>query len=197
MTVGDKKVFGSGTRLYVTEPGKDKFINPNLSGYLPSKPDPKNGKQAMLCQASGMFPDLVRFEWKKNGATVPAGEGEVVEQRKEQPKVTVTSMLILDEDKAKSGDYECAVIHEGNTDQTKSVLLKKDKPSGQPKDPNKGNEPCTPSTEKPKNVDSSDRDMAMVDLRQSDVLVRVTRVQKPMLRHTARGRATLEEAVVL
>lgn len=31
--------------------------------------------------------------------------------------------------------------------------------------------------------------MAMVDLRQSDCLVVVTHVQKPILRHTARGRA--------
>lgn len=39
--------------------------------------------------------------------------------------------------------------------------------------------------------------MAMVDLRQSDCLVLVTHVQKPILRHTARGQAALEEAVVL
>lgn len=39
--------------------------------------------------------------------------------------------------------------------------------------------------------------MAMVDLRPSDCLVLVTHVQRPILRHTARGRAALEEAVVL
>ncbi|RXN05796.1 T-cell receptor [Labeo rohita] len=194
MTVGNKKVFGSGTRLYVA----DKVSEPKVYGYLPSKSDPPNGKQTMLCQASEMFPDLVTFEWKKDGKVV--SEGDVVEQRKEKTEktpVSVTSMLILNKDKVTSDGYECIVTHKRDTDKSYTVLLKKDKPSGQPEDSNKENAACTPSTEKPKNVDTSDRDMAMVDLRQSDVLVRVTRVQKPMLRHTARGRATLEEAVVL
>ncbi|KAL0200895.1 hypothetical protein M9458_004082, partial [Cirrhinus mrigala] len=65
----------------------------------------------MLCQARGMFPDL--------------GDGDVVEQRKEKPEVTVTSMLILDKEKAESGDYECTVMHEGGADKPYSLPMKK------------------------------------------------------------------------
>lgn len=72
-----------------------------------------------------MFPDLVSFEWKKNNDLVT--DGEVVEQRKEKTEkteVTVTSMLIVDEDKATTGPYECTVNHEGPV-KTQKLLLKR------------------------------------------------------------------------
>ncbi|KAK2900876.1 hypothetical protein Q8A67_008991 [Cirrhinus molitorella] len=124
MTVGNKKVFGSGTRLYVT----DKIIAPKLSGYLPSAKGPdKHDKQTMLCQASGMFPDLVRFEWKKNGATWnDVSEGDVVEQRNTSPEITVTSILIVDKDKAKNNNYQCSVTHEGSNTGPQILDMKKE-----------------------------------------------------------------------
>lgn len=129
----DKKVFGSGTRLYVTAPGEDKFKLPTLNGYLPSKKDKnksdKHGKQTMLCQASGMFPDLVTFKWKKKGAGdiyQDISEGDVVEQRNESPKVTVTSMLIVDKNKAQTDTFQCTVIHEGNSENPKPLEMKEE-----------------------------------------------------------------------
>uniref|UniRef100_A0A8C1W9J1 Ig-like domain-containing protein n=1 Tax=Cyprinus carpio TaxID=7962 RepID=A0A8C1W9J1_CYPCA len=119
MTVGYRKTFGSGTKLYVT--GKDQVKAPTLFGYLPSKKDEKksdgHGKQTMLCQASGMFPDLVKFAWKKKdaGKWGDVSEGDVVEQRNDGQEVTVTSMLIVDKDKARNDDYQCTVVHEGKT----------------------------------------------------------------------------------
>uniref|UniRef100_A0A8C1W7W7 Ig-like domain-containing protein n=1 Tax=Cyprinus carpio TaxID=7962 RepID=A0A8C1W7W7_CYPCA len=113
------KTFGSGTKLYVT--GKDQVKAPTLFGYLPSKKDEKksdgHGKQTMLCQASGMFPDLVKFAWKKKdaGKWGDVSEGDVVEQRNDGQEVTVTSMLIVDKDKARNDDYQCTVVHEGKT----------------------------------------------------------------------------------
>uniref|UniRef100_A0A8C2GYE3 Ig-like domain-containing protein n=1 Tax=Cyprinus carpio TaxID=7962 RepID=A0A8C2GYE3_CYPCA len=115
------KTFGSGTKLYVT--GKDQVKAPTLFGYLPSKKDEKksdgHGKQTMLCQASGMFPDLVKFAWKKKdaGKWGDVSEGDVVEQRNDGQEITVTSMLIVDKDKARNNDYQCTVVHEGKTEE--------------------------------------------------------------------------------
>ncbi|XP_043117208.1 immunoglobulin kappa light chain-like isoform X4 [Puntigrus tetrazona] len=157
----NRKVFGSGTRLYVTEPGKDKFTAPTLSGYLPSKKDKnkkdKNGKQTMLCHASGMFPDLVRFEWKKKDADqwTAVSEGDVVEQRNEKPEVTVTSMLIVDKDKAQNDNYKCTVIHEGNTDGTKSLEMKEESSEPAQNPEQNAITPCPTSTEVPKEMQKS------------------------------------------
>lgn len=81
----------------------------------------------MLCQASGMFPDLVTFKWKKQdaGDWKDISEGDVVEQRNESPTVTVTSMLIVDKDKAQTDNYQCTVIHEGNSEKPKPLEMKK------------------------------------------------------------------------
>uniref|UniRef100_A0A8C1Z9Q4 Ig-like domain-containing protein n=1 Tax=Cyprinus carpio TaxID=7962 RepID=A0A8C1Z9Q4_CYPCA len=113
INISTLKTFGSGTKLYVKAP--------TLFGYLPSKKDEKksdgHGKQTMLCQASGMFPDLVKFAWKKKdaGKWGDVSEGDVVEQRNDGQEVTVTSMLIVDKDKARNDDYQCTVVHEGKT----------------------------------------------------------------------------------
>ncbi|XP_058606993.1 immunoglobulin lambda-1 light chain-like isoform X2 [Onychostoma macrolepis] len=148
---GDKKVFGSGTRLYVT----DKAIKaPTLSRYLPSEKDKsdKHGKKTLLIQASDMFPDLVKFVWKRKDGEkwTDVSEGEVLEQRNGSPAVTVTSMLIVDKDKAKN-DYQCTVTHEGNTAGTKTLEMKEEnsKPTKGPTDGDQNSVTCPPSTEEP------------------------------------------------
>uniref|UniRef100_A0A672N5Y8 Ig-like domain-containing protein n=1 Tax=Sinocyclocheilus grahami TaxID=75366 RepID=A0A672N5Y8_SINGR len=117
------KVFGSGTRLYVTgSPVK----SPKLYGYLPSKND-KRDKQTMLCQASGMFPDLVKFTWKKKSETgqlTDVPEENVVEQTNKNA-VTVTSMMIIDKNTAENNDYQCTVVHEGITDKLQTLEMKR------------------------------------------------------------------------
>ncbi|XP_058607009.1 immunoglobulin lambda-1 light chain-like isoform X4 [Onychostoma macrolepis] len=150
-TSSDKKVFGSGTRLYVT----DKAIKaPTLSRYLPSEKDKsdKHGKKTLLIQASDMFPDLVKFVWKRKDGEkwTDVSEGEVLEQRNGSPAVTVTSMLIVDKDKAKN-DYQCTVTHEGNTAGTKTLEMKEEnsKPTKGPTDGDQNSVTCPPSTEEP------------------------------------------------
>ncbi|XP_016095466.1 uncharacterized protein [Sinocyclocheilus grahami] len=140
------KVFGSGTRLYVTgSPVK----SPKLYGYLPSKND-KRDKQTMLCQASGMFPDLVKFTWKKKSETgqlTDVPEENVVEQTNKNA-VTVTSMMIIDKNTAENNDYQCTVVHEGITDKLQTLEMKREdsNPSTESKD---GQNPptCPPSSE--------------------------------------------------
>ncbi|XP_042623766.1 uncharacterized protein LOC109090164 [Cyprinus carpio] len=108
MTVGDKKVFGSGTRLYVTGPGNT-VESPKVSGYLPSKKySDKHGKQTMLCHASGTVPYLVKFTWAKKSETeewTAVPKEDVVEQSYKDKKI-VTSMMIVDKNTAENNSYK-------------------------------------------------------------------------------------------
>uniref|UniRef100_A0A8C2DTQ9 Ig-like domain-containing protein n=1 Tax=Cyprinus carpio TaxID=7962 RepID=A0A8C2DTQ9_CYPCA len=124
----NRKVFGSGTRLYVTgEPVK----LPKVSGYLPSKKYiDKQGKQTMLCQASDMFPDLVKFTWRTKseaGDFKDVPEENVVEQsyKRDNKTVTVTSMMIIDKNTIEKNNYQCTVTHEGTTKNTEILEMKR------------------------------------------------------------------------
>ncbi|XP_029618049.1 immunoglobulin lambda-1 light chain-like [Salmo trutta] len=105
-------VFGSGTKLYVTD--NNSVQKPKVTVYPASKPEP-NRKTTLLCLARDMFPDLVKISWKmvdENGRTVevPKAEREELEQREEG---RTTSMIIIDKGKTYSNKYSCSVEHEG------------------------------------------------------------------------------------
>lgn len=72
----------------------------------------------MVCQVQGMFPKLVKFEWKDSkGINVQPSEGgdELLEQINDEESQT-TSMLIVDQTKVTSGAYSCLVKHEAEPD---------------------------------------------------------------------------------
>ncbi|XP_039533762.1 uncharacterized protein LOC120482985 isoform X41 [Pimephales promelas] len=128
------KVFGSGTRLYVTDQGKDTTKSPTLTAYLPTTKE--SGKQTRICQATDMFPDLVKFNWKKKSNTgdwTDVSEDNVVEQRNVDP-VIVTSILIVDQYTAGEDLYQCTLTYEGGM---KQKTLQNDK------DPANNNEGAT------------------------------------------------------
>uniref|UniRef100_A0A4W6CM98 Ig-like domain-containing protein n=1 Tax=Lates calcarifer TaxID=8187 RepID=A0A4W6CM98_LATCA len=63
LTVGNWVwIFGSGTKLYVTD--KD-IVKPVVSVYPAASRAHLGGKTSLLCLASGMFPPLVQFSWKR------------------------------------------------------------------------------------------------------------------------------------
>ncbi|GAA6108387.1 uncharacterized protein LOC113663835 [Tachysurus ichikawai] len=114
------KVFGSGTRLYVTD---NKVKEPQLSVYPVFKPE-EYETSVLLCQASGMFPDLVRFTWQAkdlNGQKVELGDDERLEQRDEGPEVRITSMLIVDKQKAIKNKFTCSVQHDSDKHKMLSI----------------------------------------------------------------------------
>ncbi|KAM9500887.1 uncharacterized protein Hap1MRO34_006529 [Clarias gariepinus] len=124
-----RKVFGSGTRLYVTDPGKDQVKEPQVSVYPVSRQS--NGKSVLLCQAKGMFPDLVRFKWKtidQDGRTMDLNTEERLEQRDKEPEVRITSMLIVDQQKAMNNKFICSVQHTNNAKEQELVISKESKP---------------------------------------------------------------------
>ncbi|XP_031685300.1 uncharacterized protein LOC109894860 [Oncorhynchus kisutch] len=104
-------VFGSGTRLYVTD---DKHVQkPKVTVYPASNPEP-NGKITLLCLARDMFPDLVKISWKMEDEysrtmEVAKAEREELEQREEGQ---TTSMIIIDKEKMYRNKYICSVEHE-------------------------------------------------------------------------------------
>uniref|UniRef100_A0A8C2E1N0 Ig-like domain-containing protein n=1 Tax=Cyprinus carpio TaxID=7962 RepID=A0A8C2E1N0_CYPCA len=104
---------------------------PKVSGYLPSKKYiDKQGKQTMLCQASDMFPDLVKFTWRTKseaGDFKDVPEENVVEQsyKRDNKTVTVTSMMIIDKNTIEKNNYQCTVTHEGTTKNTEILEMKR------------------------------------------------------------------------
>ncbi|XP_051990904.1 uncharacterized protein LOC127649712 [Xyrauchen texanus] len=146
------KKFGSGTRLIVTDKGKDITVPPKVSVYPVSSE--KNGKSAMLCQARGMFPDLVEFLWEKQSRQMTenwtaVSPDNVVEQRNTLPQIAVTSMVIEDTKTAQNNIYRCSVTHEGNKDKRQKYELKKDEkePEGTTQAATQILATCPPSTE--------------------------------------------------
>ncbi|XP_062318915.1 uncharacterized protein LOC134021853 isoform X2 [Osmerus eperlanus] len=111
VTVENKvMVFGSGTRLIVTD---NEVKSPKVTIY-PAFTHQRNGRTIVLCRASDMFPDLVRFSWKmerEDGrlVEVPEAEREELEQREDG---RVTSVIIIKNQEAKTKKYSCTVKHE-------------------------------------------------------------------------------------
>ncbi|XP_056123556.1 uncharacterized protein LOC130101735 isoform X2 [Rhinichthys klamathensis goyatoka] len=144
--VGWIKRFGTGTRLIVTDPGKDNVKSPTLTAYLPTKK--QSGKQTRLCQATDMFPDLVKFTWKKKSKTgewTDVSEDNVVEQRNENP-VIVTSILI-DQNTAEDDLYQCTLAHEGSKAPESKILDNVNEDPAEKSDDAIENPTCPPDNE--------------------------------------------------
>ncbi|GLD74876.1 uncharacterized protein AKAME5_002620800 [Lates japonicus] len=70
------RIFGSGTKLYVTD---EAVVKPVVSVYPAASRAHLEGKTSLLCLASGMFPPLVQFSWKRQDGS--SAEGEQLELR--------------------------------------------------------------------------------------------------------------------
>lgn len=107
-----------------TDIGKDKVKKPQVSGYPVSRPQ-ANGKHVLLCHARGMFPDLVRFTWQaedQSGRKVELTDDELLEQRDNDQEVQITSMLIVDQQKAMNNNYTCSVEHDSSFDNQTIII---------------------------------------------------------------------------
>ncbi|KAJ8268054.1 hypothetical protein COCON_G00132260 [Conger conger] len=97
----DVKIFGSGTRLIVSDTPKKA---PAVIVYPP--PKPQDGKTALVCIAKGMYPAFVRFKWKEEDREIP--EAAVLAHEIQDGSA---SILIIDESKA-GMKHTCQVEHE-------------------------------------------------------------------------------------
>ncbi|XP_044225097.1 immunoglobulin lambda-1 light chain-like [Thunnus albacares] len=108
------KIFGSGTKLYVTV---EQVVKPVVSVYPAASRAHLEGKSSLLCLASAMSPPVVQFSWKrqkKNGPleNLTLAEGQQLELR--EPGRTV-AILLLHQQENSTYKYRCSVKHEGGT----------------------------------------------------------------------------------
>ncbi|KAM7399995.1 hypothetical protein PAMA_004606 [Pampus argenteus] len=110
----DADIFGSGTKLYVTD---EQVVKPVVSVYPAASRAHLEGKSSLLCLASAMSPPLVQFSWKRQKENGPLeellpDEGEQLELR--EPGRTA-SILLLRQQENSTYKYRCSVKHEGGT----------------------------------------------------------------------------------
>ncbi|GLD70594.1 immunoglobulin lambda-like polypeptide 5, partial [Lates japonicus] len=89
----------------------DKAVaKPVVSVYPAASRAHLEGKTSLLCLASGMFPPLVQFSWKRQDGS--SAEGEQLELRE---LGRTTSILLVDRDAFYTYKYNCSVKHETGT----------------------------------------------------------------------------------
>ncbi|XP_008401060.1 uncharacterized protein LOC103460596 [Poecilia reticulata] len=133
-------VFGTGTKLYVSDASDvRKQQDPEVSLYSAVsglQPDRKelqpDRKEPLLCVASGMFPPVVRFTWKRKKED---GKEEVLPAGAEQLEVResgrFSSIRMVDPDPQLAYQYRCSVQHEGGAKETPSKTVAP-RPAGPP-----------------------------------------------------------------
>ncbi|KAI1902055.1 hypothetical protein AGOR_G00040780 [Albula goreensis] len=108
---GYGKVFGSGTKLIVTETPKQAKA-PEVIAYPPSSP--VDGKTAFLCIAKEMFPDVVKFRWETNNGEDVTKYALTQTSTNEKSEIThITSILIRTE---QTNKFKCTVAHEADSE---------------------------------------------------------------------------------
>ncbi|XP_072219563.1 immunoglobulin lambda-1 light chain-like [Leuresthes tenuis] len=107
-------IFGSGTKLYVTD---EQVVKPVVSVCPIASRVHLEGKSSLLCLASDMFPPLVQFSWKrqkKNGGLeeLPPAEGWQTNFKRSGRSAAIRA---VDSDSLHTYKYSCYVEHEGGT----------------------------------------------------------------------------------
>ncbi|XP_056256715.1 uncharacterized protein LOC130184701 [Seriola aureovittata] len=107
-------MFGSGTKLYVTD---EAVVKPVVSVYPAAPRAHPEGKSSLLCLASAMSPALVQFSWKRQKEDGPLEElkpddGEQLELRESG---RTAAILLIHQPENSTYKYRCCVEHEGGT----------------------------------------------------------------------------------
>ncbi|RVE61302.1 hypothetical protein OJAV_G00169260 [Oryzias javanicus] len=107
-------IFGSGTRLFVTD---ESVVKPVVSVYPAASRVPVERGSSLLCLASAMFPPVVQFSWKRqknNGQpeNLPSTGTEQLDLRESGRS---PSILLIHQQEDSSYKYICSVKHEGGT----------------------------------------------------------------------------------
>ncbi|XP_069026180.1 immunoglobulin lambda-like polypeptide 5 isoform X1 [Embiotoca jacksoni] len=132
-------IFGSGTKLYVTD---KPVVKPEVIMYPAACRAHLEGRTFLLCLASAMFPPEVQFSWKRQNKSDSleeplSSEGEQLELR--EPGRTA-SIRVVDQDDLHTFKYHCYVKHEWDTvkNQTEEEVpapATTDPPQTEPTDP--------------------------------------------------------------
>ncbi|XP_070701704.1 immunoglobulin lambda-1 light chain-like [Pempheris klunzingeri] len=134
-------IFGSGTKLYVTG---EQVVKPVVSLYPVTSRAQQEGKSSLLCVASGMFPPLVQFSWKRqmvNGRPVKMGNAEG-EQLKLRESGCTGRIIEIGRETLSTIKYHCSVKHEGGTVEAQI----REEVSGPPTSPPTSHPPSPPTS---------------------------------------------------
>ncbi|XP_069026191.1 immunoglobulin lambda-like polypeptide 5 isoform X1 [Embiotoca jacksoni] len=127
-------IFGSGTKLYVTD---KPVVKPEVIMYPAACRAHLEGRTFLLCLASAMFPPEVQFSWKRQKKNdllekLLTSEGEQLELR--EPGRTA-SIRVVDQDDLHTFRYHCYVKHESNQREEVPAPATTDPPQTEPTDP--------------------------------------------------------------
>ncbi|XP_030608460.1 uncharacterized protein LOC115796276 [Archocentrus centrarchus] len=110
-------------------------VKPEVTVYSGASDAQRGGKSALLCQASGMFPPLVRFSWKRQKKNGPPEELPPGEQLEIKESGRVTAIRVLEHGDIYSYKYYCYVNHEGNMAEEKPREIELPEPPPPPPPP--------------------------------------------------------------
>ncbi|XP_038125858.1 immunoglobulin lambda-1 light chain-like [Cyprinodon tularosa] len=118
----DKKylIFGTGTKLNITD---DKAKPPKVSLYSVAPELQQEGKQPLLCVASGMFPTDVQFSWKRKKAGSQEEPLPDEEQLEIKESDRIASLRLVDRDPDSPYNYTCNVKHELKTEDLEPIVI--------------------------------------------------------------------------
>ncbi|XP_041805275.1 immunoglobulin lambda-1 light chain-like [Chelmon rostratus] len=105
-------IFGSGTKLYVT----DEPVAKPVASVYPAAPGARlEGRSALLCLASAMFPPVVRFSWKRRKENGPLEEPPPAETEQLELRESgrAAAILLIHQPENSTFNYICYVQHEG------------------------------------------------------------------------------------
>uniref|UniRef100_A0A7M4EVJ0 Ig-like domain-containing protein n=1 Tax=Crocodylus porosus TaxID=8502 RepID=A0A7M4EVJ0_CROPO len=117
-TVDDTKIFGSGTKLVVT----DKQATPTAQGEMLHHVE--DSKETYVCLVHNFFPNVIRMYWEdKEGKKISDNvvQGEVWPPREDADSYSVSSWLTVNKDSNK--EYICQYEREGSVKQSVHTQL--------------------------------------------------------------------------
>ncbi|XP_006903084.1 PREDICTED: immunoglobulin lambda-like polypeptide 5-like [Elephantulus edwardii] len=108
-------IFGSGTKLTVTDPSQPK-TTPTVSLYPPSPEELRTEKATMVCLITNYYPDDVTVTWKEDGKTITQGVQTTESTKQSNRKYALSSYLTLTSARWKThSKYTCQATHDGTT----------------------------------------------------------------------------------
>ncbi|XP_038574907.1 uncharacterized protein LOC119902652 [Micropterus salmoides] len=104
-------LFGSGTKLYVTD---DPVVKPVVSVYPAASRENQEEKKFLLCVAADMFPPLVRFSWKRRKENGPLEELPPTKEEQQELKDSecIAAIRVTDQNALYTYEHICYVQHE-------------------------------------------------------------------------------------
>uniref|UniRef100_A0A3Q2DGB5 Ig-like domain-containing protein n=1 Tax=Cyprinodon variegatus TaxID=28743 RepID=A0A3Q2DGB5_CYPVA len=99
----------------------DKAKPPKVSLYSVAPELQQEGKQPLLCVASGMFPTDVQFSWKRKKAGSQEEPLPDEEQLEIKESDRIASLRLVDRDPDSPYNYTCNVKHELKTEDLEPI----------------------------------------------------------------------------